>query len=75
MLIGIPKEIKNQEERVGATPSMVASLISAGHEVIVEHKAGTGSGFTDADYTAVGAQIGSADEAWQAEMVTRSRNR
>lgn len=71
MLIGIPKEIKNQEERVGATPSMVASLISAGHEVIVEHKAGTGSGFTDADYTAVGAQIGSADEAWQAEMVIK----
>lgn len=53
MLIGIPKEIKNQEERVGAT-SMVANWISAGHEVIVEHKAGTGSGFTDANYTAVG---------------------
>ncbi|KRK58314.1 alanine dehydrogenase [Limosilactobacillus antri] len=71
MLIGIPKEIKNQEERVGATPSMVASLVSGGHEVIVEHNAGVGSGFADADYSAVGAKIGSADEAWQTEMVVK----
>lgn len=71
MLIGIPKEIKNQEERVGATPSMVASLISGGHDVIVEHDAGVGSGFTDDEYTAVGAKIGSVDEAWQAEMVIK----
>lgn len=45
MLIGVPKEIKKQEERVGATPSAVASLVHAGHSVIVEKGAGVGSGF------------------------------
>lgn len=49
MLIGVPKEIKKQEERVGATPSVVASLIHAGHSVIVEKGAGVGSGFPDED--------------------------
>lgn len=51
MLIGVPKEIKKQEVRVGATPSAVASLIHAGHSVIVEKGAGVGSGFSDEEYT------------------------
>lgn len=71
MLIGIPKEIKNQEERVGATPGMVASLITGGHRVIVEQGAGLGTGFIDEDYTKVGAEIGSAADAWGAEMVIK----
>lgn len=50
MLIGVPKEIKKQEERVGATPSAVASLVHAGHSVIVEKGAGVGSGFPDKEY-------------------------
>lgn len=71
MLIGIPKEIKNQEERVGATPGMVASLVAGGHRVIVEQGAGLGTGFTDDDYAKVGAEIGSAADAWEAEMIIK----
>lgn len=71
MLIGIPKEIKNQEERVGATPNMVASLIQDGNKVIVESGAGLGSGFTDEQYSAMGAKLGSAQEAWDVEMVIK----
>ena len=57
MIIGIPKEIKNNENRVGMTPAGVAELIAHGHEVYVQHTAGDGSGFPDADYEAVGAKI------------------
>jgi alanine dehydrogenase len=71
MLIGVPKEIKKQEERVGATPSAVASLIHAGHSVIVEKGAGVGSGFSDEEYIAAGATVGSAEEAWDTEMVIK----
>lgn len=71
MLIGVPKEIKKQEERVGATPSAVASLIHAGHSVIVEKGAGVGSGFPDEEYIAAGATMGSAEEAWDTEMVIK----
>lgn len=55
--VGIPKEIKNNENRVGMTPAGVAELVRRGHEVMVQHTAGEGSGFADADYMAVGAQI------------------
>jgi len=51
MLIGIPKEIKNHEYRVGMIPANVRELIAAGHEVIVEHNAAIGIGFTDEDYS------------------------
>ena len=55
--VGIPKEIKNNENRVGMTPSGVAELTRRGHQVFVQHTAGEGSGFSDADYEAVGASI------------------
>ena len=57
MKIGVPKEIKNNENRVGMTPSGVAELTRRGHEVFVQHTAGEGSGFADGDYEAVGAHI------------------
>ncbi|MDG2532322.1 alanine dehydrogenase [Sphingomonas sp. HITSZ_GF] len=57
MRIGVPKEIKNHEYRVGLTPASVAELVHAGHEVLVETKAGSGIDFDDSAYTAVGAKI------------------
>ena len=57
MLIGVPKEIKNHEYRVGLVPSSVRELVHNGHQVIVETNAGGGIGFTDSDYEAAGASI------------------
>lgn len=57
MIIGIPKEIKNNENRVGMTPAGVNELVRHGHKVYVQHTAGEGSGFSDDDYTAAGAAI------------------
>lgn len=57
MIIGVPKEIKNNENRVGITPAGVVALINAGHDVLVETEAGKGSGITDNDYVQSGAQI------------------
>lgn len=57
MIIGIPKEIKNNENRVGMTPSGVRELVAHGHTVYVQHTAGEGSGFGDDEYTAAGAHI------------------
>ncbi len=57
MIIGVPKEIKNNENRVGATPAGVKELIAHGHKVYVQHTAGEGSGFADEEYKAVGAEI------------------
>ena len=57
MKIGIPKEIKNNENRVGMTPDGVAELVKHGHEVFVQHTAGEGSSFADAAYEKVGAKI------------------
>lgn len=57
MKIGIPKEIKNNENRVGATPSGVKELVAHGHEVYVQHTAGEGSGFGDEEYKEAGARI------------------
>ncbi len=57
MIIGIPKEIKTDEFRVGATPSNAALLISDGHRVVVQSGAGVGSGFADEDYIKAGAKI------------------
>ena len=57
MRIGIPKEIKDQEFRVGLTPAAVASLVAQGHEVVVEQGAGAGAGFGDPDYETAGALI------------------
>jgi len=57
MRIGVPKEIKNHEYRVGLTPASVAELVHAGHDVLVETKAGMGIDFDDSAYTKVGAKI------------------
>lgn len=57
MIIGVPKEIKNNENRVGLTPAGAHALTAQGHKVLVEKGAGTGSGFTDQDYLVVGAGI------------------
>src|SRR5688572_12778410 len=73
MRVGVPKEIKNHEYRVGLTPSSVAELTAAGHDVIVETKAGTGIDFSDEDYVAVGARIaGTAAETFAAaDMIVK----
>ena len=72
MLIGIPKEIKNHEYRVGATPAMVKTLIGAGHEVMVQEGAGFRIGFTNDQYIAAGAKIvDGADAVYDAEMIIK----
>lgn len=72
MDIGVPKEIKDQEFRVGLTPSSVRVLREYGHTVYVETQAGAGSGFTDQDYLTAGAKIvNSAKEAWNQELVIK----
>ncbi|MBK2124397.1 alanine dehydrogenase [Fangia hongkongensis] len=73
MIIGVPKEIKNHEYRVGLTPGSAAELIHHGHEVIVETKAGDGIGFSDKEYTQVGAKIAStAKEVFDnAQMIVK----
>ncbi len=73
MLIGCPKEIKNQEYRVGITPQAVLEAIANGHKVIIEKGAGVGAGFPDPDYIAVGAGIvDSPEEIFaRAELVVK----
>jgi alanine dehydrogenase len=72
MLIGVPKEIKNNENRVGLTPATVLAYIQAGHRVAVERGAGQGSGFSDDAYLTAGAKIvDTAAEAWSADMVVK----
>ncbi|OIJ08529.1 alanine dehydrogenase [Anaerobacillus arseniciselenatis] len=72
MLIGVPKEIKNNENRVAITPAGVNTFMKAGHEVIIETEAGVGSGFNNEDYITAGAKIvDTAAEAWSAEMVMK----
>ena len=56
MLVGVPKEIKDNEFRVGMTPAAVAELVHHGHQVIVETSAGLGSGSPDEEYVQAGAQ-------------------
>ena len=57
MLVGVPKEIKDHEYRVGLVPSTVRELTAKGHQVLVETNAGVGAGLPDADYVAAGAEI------------------
>ena len=73
MIIGVPKEIKEQEHRVGLLPSTAVTLTRRGHTVLVQRSAGVGSGFSDEDYIAAGAQIiGSAEEVFrQADMIVK----
>ena len=66
MKIGLPKEIKDNEYRVGLTPAGVHALVGAGHELFVQKSAGEGSGFADEDYVKAGAKIlDTADDVWQ----------
>jgi len=69
--IGIPKELKDNENRVGLTPQDVAALRVAGHEIVVERAAGLGCGFADAEYVTNGAALGTADDAWRQELVVK----
>lgn len=72
MKIGVPKEIKPQEYRVGATPAMVRSLVDAGHEVFVEHDAGKAIGYTNELFENAGAKIAkTAAEVYEAQMVIK----
>ena len=73
MIIGVPKEIKNNENRVGMTPAGVAELVKQGHTVYVQASAGANSGFLDEEYTAVGAKMLPTIEATYAaaEMIVK----
>lgn len=71
MDIGIPKETKDREFRVGLTPSIVRTLIDRGHQVQIETNAGAGSSFTDEQYLEAGAKIVSTAIAWNQEMVVK----
>src|SRR5437868_6924542 len=73
MLVGVPKEIKDNEYRVGLVPSTVRELTAKGHRVLVEHNAGLGAGLPDADYEAAGAEIAPAAEPVfaRAEMIVK----
>ena len=73
MIIGVSKEIKNNENRVGLTPAGTETLVKAGHTVLIEKNSGVGSGFADEDYMAVGAEIIADKKALydKAEMIIK----
>ncbi|MBS1212609.1 MAG: ald [Proteobacteria bacterium] len=72
MKIGLPKEIKDMENRVALAPAGVARLCAAGHRVVVQEGAGAGSGFGDRDYLSAGAvMVSSAGDAWDADLVVK----
>lgn len=72
MKVGIPAEIKNNENRVAMTPAGAFHLVKSGHEVYIEKNAGVGSGFTDVQYIEAGAQIvETAQQAWAMDMVMK----
>lgn len=73
MLIGVPKEVKNRENRVGVVPGGVAQLIRAGHKVLIQKGAGLGAGIPDEKFIAVGAEmVATAEDLWgRAEMVMK----
>lgn len=72
MEIGVPKETKDQEFRVGLSPSSVRVLGENGHTIFVETQAGTGAGFTDDNYRQAGAQIvATSEDAWNRELVVK----
>lgn len=71
MIIGVPKEIKDHETRVGLVPSGVQALVEHGHQVLIERGAGAGSSISDEEYRAAGARLVSAAEAWGADLVVK----
>lgn len=71
MKIGVPREIKDQENRVALTPDGARQLVERGHAVHVQQAAGQGSGFSDDEYAAAGASLCSAEQAWDADLVMK----
>ena len=71
MKIGVPKEIKDQEFRVGLTPASVKVLIEQNHQVLIEENAGIGSGFSNDDYLQAGAKIANCNSSWDSELVIK----
>ena len=73
MIIGVPKEIKTNENRIALVPAGCELLVGGGHQVLIEREAGAGSGFTDDQYRAAGAMVvGSPDEVWaKAELIMK----
>jgi alanine dehydrogenase len=72
MIIGIPKEIKAEENRVAITPAGVSALVAHGHRVLIQRGAGLGSGLTDAQYRAAGARLVPVRQVWHdAEMIVK----
>ena len=69
--IGVPREIKDGERRVGVTPDGAGALVRDGHVVVVEHGAGRAVGFADEAYAAAGATLGDADAAWACDVVVK----
>ena len=75
MLVGVPKEIKDNEYRVGIVPSTVRELTENGHRVLIERQAGAGAGFGDADYQGAGGEIVSDGDAvfGRAELIVKGK--
>ena len=71
MRIGVPKEVKVHEHRVGLSPDSAAELAALGAEVVVEAGAGAGVGFSDRDYREAGAQVGTVEDAFAAELIIK----
>jgi alanine dehydrogenase len=73
MIVGVPKEVKNLENRVSTTPGGVSEFVAHGHQVLVERSAGCGSGFSDEEYAAAGAELvdGHAEVFARAEMIVK----
>ncbi len=71
MEIGVPKETKDREFRVGLSPSSVRVLKEAGHNIFVETSSGAGAGFTDDDYVSAGATIVTGSDAWNRELIVK----
>src|SRR4051812_10456180 len=71
MRIGVPRETKDNESRVGLTPLGVAAVCGRGHELVVERGAGGSCGFTDDEYASAGASLGDAAGAWDRDLVVK----
>jgi alanine dehydrogenase len=70
-VVGVPREVKTAEGRVAMTPDGVRELVAHGHQVVVETRAGEESSLHDDDFRAAGATVGTADDAWAAELVVK----
>src|SRR5437870_11381304 len=72
MIVGVPREIKEEENRVALTPSGVGAIVAHGHRVLVEHGAGAGSRLPDARYREAGAELADARTVWtRADLVLK----